>query len=111
MSAHIDEKVLDNLIKYESVVKQQLSDLEDRLWIQLDFNVIRKYDDIKKMILEISSIVDLAFCIYGENSGVMKTRKDKVDPLKIDKLNSLVGRISKIKKRKIDFEKLLKIAV
>lgn len=111
MSAHIDEKVLDNLIKYESVVKQQLSDLEDRLWIQLDFNVIRKFDDIKKMILEISSIVDLAFCIYGENSGVMKTRQDKVDPSKLDKLNSLVGRISKINKRKIDFEKLLKIAV
>lgn len=111
MSANIDEKVLDNLIKYESVVKKQLSDLEDRLWIELDFNMIRKYDDIKKMILEITSIIDLAFCIYGEKSGVMKTRQDEVDPSKLDKLNSLVGRISKINKRKIDFEKLLKIAV
>lgn len=111
MAVNIDDKVLECLVKYESVVKKQISAVEDRLWIELDFNSIRKFDEMSKLIGEISSMVDLAFRIYGETSGFMKIKKEMVDSSQLEKLNSLVRKISKINISRIGFEKVLQRAV
>ncbi len=75
MNVRIDDDMLGRLVSYEVHVKKRFARVAQSRWLDFNVDAEQDYEKLKELKSRITSLVDLAFCRYGVEKGLMTDRK------------------------------------
>ena len=95
MNVRIDDDMLGRLVSYEVHVKKRFARVAQSRWLDFNVDAEQDYEKLKELKSRITSLVDLAFCRYGVEKGLMKADRGIVASDLDDDLESLAGQLKK----------------
>jgi hypothetical protein len=95
MKVRIDDDMLGRLVSYEVHVKKRFARVAQSRWLDFNVDAERDYEKLKELKSRITSLVDLAFCKYGVEKGLMKAGRDSSASDLDDDLESLAGQLKR----------------
>lgn len=95
MNVRIDDDLLGRLVSYEVHVKKRFARVAQSRWLDFNVDAEQDYEKLKELKSRITSLVDLAFCRYGVEKGLMKAGRDSTVSDLDDDLESLAGQLKR----------------